>query len=542
MRPKPWLVLVLAGALVGMTFAGFSTYDFVQHLDRQVHSVHCSFIPGLGRDTAGTSGCQVAMMSPYSSVMRSTVWGGIPISLPAMSVFAFILFFGLDLLITRKQDDPRATAFLALASILPAGASAVMAFIALSKLGTTCKLCVAIYLASAACLVGALILWRQAVRAARLEAPPVAKPMKRREDPAFVAAEEPPEAAPEPRVDAATAPAPATSMGFLAIAFAVGVAFVVAPVGLYAAVVPKHDRYVGTCDGLTKTDDPYGVMVRIGAPGSSAVPAIEILDPLCPACRAFEERLDGSGMASRLDRKAVLFPLDSTCNWMVDEPIHPGACVVSEAVLCAGERAGDVVEWAFAEQDKIREAAAKDPGAAARIVGARFPELASCIGSATAKSKLNKSLRWAVQNGVQVLTPQLYVDGVKLCDEDVDLGLEFALSAMLDQHDAGTLVAKRPAGAPAKPEPPMHPAQAGVAEPSAKPAAEPPKPTTPAPAATKTPTPTPAPAPAPTPAPAATPAPSPEPAPAPAPTPDPAPAAPAEPTTPPPGPPEGGTP
>ena len=50
MKPHPWLMLVLAGALVGLTFAGFSTYDFVQHLDRQVHSVHCSFIPGLGKD------------------------------------------------------------------------------------------------------------------------------------------------------------------------------------------------------------------------------------------------------------------------------------------------------------------------------------------------------------------------------------------------------------------------------------------------------------------------------------------------------------
>ena len=81
-RTSPWLVVVLAGAVIGTVFAAVSTYDFVQHLDRQVHNLHCSFIPGVSH--AGESGCQVAMMSPYSSVLRGHVWGGVPISLAAM--------------------------------------------------------------------------------------------------------------------------------------------------------------------------------------------------------------------------------------------------------------------------------------------------------------------------------------------------------------------------------------------------------------------------------------------------------------------------
>src|SRR5262245_53285666 len=103
MKPHPWLVLVIAASLAGLTFAGFSTYDLVAHLDRQEHSIHCSFIPGLGKEAGDTSGCQVAMMSPYSSVFRSSVWGGIPISLPAMSVFAFLLFFAVDLALTGRE-------------------------------------------------------------------------------------------------------------------------------------------------------------------------------------------------------------------------------------------------------------------------------------------------------------------------------------------------------------------------------------------------------------------------------------------------------
>src|SRR5882757_1671800 len=90
-RPPPWLVVVLAGAVIGVVFAAVSTYDFVQHLDRQVHTLHCSFIPGASH--TGESGCQVAMMSPYSSVLRGRIWGGVPIALPALSVFAFLVFY-----------------------------------------------------------------------------------------------------------------------------------------------------------------------------------------------------------------------------------------------------------------------------------------------------------------------------------------------------------------------------------------------------------------------------------------------------------------
>ena len=446
----------MVGALAGLVFAGISTYDFVQHLDRQVHSIHCSFIPGASAET-GSSGCQVAMMSPYSSVFRQTVWGGIPISLPAMAVFAFIGFFALDLLLSRRKHDPRATGFLALACALPVVASIVMAIISLTKLGTTCKLCIGVYIASALCFTGAMVLWRQATRVAAAGGPvAVSRDGSSRLE---VAVDNPP-----------------ASFGFLGAMFGVGVAFVLVPVLIYIAAAPDHEKFIGTCDVLTKPNDTYGVMVQLDKGGPRAAQAIEILDPLCPACRAFEARLDASGLRDRLDRKAVLFPLDNTCNWMITESTHPGACTMSEAVLCAGPRAAAVIEWSFANQERIIEATKKDPGAAARMVTQQFPELATCVGSAEAKSKVNKSLRWAVANNVRVLTPQLFVDNVKLCDEDVDLGLEYALSRMLDKHDAGTLAPPALEAPPATP-PPMHdmppadkPTKAASDKPADKPA------------------------------------------------------------------------
>ena len=425
MRPPAWLVVVLLGATIGLVFAGVSTYDFVQHLDRQVHSLHCSFIPGMTHD-AGTSGCQVAMMSPYSSVLRTHVWGGIPIALPAMAVFAFIGCFALDLLVTRRKDDSRATLFLVAAAILPALTSLVMLTISLTKLGTTCKLCVCIYIASALVLTGSIGLWRRASKLGRVGTSKGGSQLR--------------------EVDAE----PAT-MGFLGAMFGLGVVFVIVPIALYLTMAPDNSKFIGTCENIAKIDDPYGVMVRVEKASPGGAPALEILDPLCPACRAFEQRLQSSGFADKLDRKAILFPLDSTCNWMITETTHPGACTISEAVLCAGERAPEVLAWAFEVQDQIRADTKNDPTAAARYVKAKFPDLAACVGSPDARSRLNKSLRWAVNNNIHVLTPQLFVDNVKLCDEDVDLGLEYALSIMLDRHAKGTLV---PAPGSTPPVPP----------------------------------------------------------------------------------------
>ncbi len=385
---------MIVGAAVGLLFAGVSTYDFVQHLDRQVHGLHCSFIPGMAAETGG-SGCQLAMMSPYSSVLRERIWGGIPISLPAMAVFAFIGFCAVDLLLTRRQGDPRATAFLSIACGVPVLASIVMLTISITKVGALCKQCIGIYVASAACLTGAIVLWRLAVRGRAAQVQPPA------------------------------------SNRLLGVMAGVGALFVVVPVVLYLALVPDQSRFVGSCEGLPHPDDTYGVMVPLGKGTGKATPALEVLDPLCPACKAFEQRLDASGLVERLDRKAVLFPLDMACNWMITETAHPGACTVSEAVLCAGQRAPEVLAWAFDVQDRVREETKADPTAATRYVKKRFPELASCVGSAEAKSRLNKSLRWAVQNNLRVLTPQLFVDKAKLCDEDVDLGLDFALSRLL---------------------------------------------------------------------------------------------------------------
>lgn len=402
--PPMFLALALVGSLFGFVFAAVSTYDFVAHLDRQVHGLHCSLLPGLGTpDATGASGCHLTLMSPYSSVLRDTLWGGIPISLPAMAVFAFLGFWGGYLWLTQRTRDPQATAFYAIAAGLPAFMSLVMGIISLSALSALCKLCLGIYLSSALLLTGAIGLWRQSVPArtpgglsAALEHEPL-------------------------------------SLGALGIAFAVGVLFVATSVIAYAASTPSFDKYVGSCGTLAKPADPHKVLLPLGNQTGS-VEVLEVLDPLCPACRAFERRFEKLPSASTTRRRALLFPLDSSCNWMVQAAVHPGACAISEAMLCAGEAgAEEVLTWAFDEQEEIVAAERAAAGSAAKMAVARFPQTAGCVGSSKAKARLNRALRWAVDNQMPVLTPQLYVNNTRLCDADTDLGLDYMLSRLIDR-------------------------------------------------------------------------------------------------------------
>jgi uncharacterized membrane protein len=439
MRPHPFLVLALVGALLGFLFAGVSTYDFEQHLDRQVHSVHCSFVPGIGDDDEGGSDCEVTLMSPYSSVLRTSVWGGVPISLAAMGVFAFLLFFGVDLLVARRQRDSRATGFFALATLLPAGTSVVMGYIALSELDAACKLCIGIYVSSALVVSGAVGLWIRARGSSVGSGIDLAEPEW---------ADDEAEADEDVELDASEfeawgTPSPdgkPVSYGMLAAMFGLGVVFVVVPVAAYFVSAPDHSRFIGTCGGYESQPDPE-LLVEMGP--QSGVPTLEVFDPLCPACRGFEEHVATTSVHDKLARKAILFPLDSECNWMLDRSVHPGACAVSEAVLCADD-ADAVIEWAFTHQEDIGAQAADASDASDRVrdlVLREFPHLDTCLGSPKVRAKLNRSLRWAVDNELKVLTPQIYVDGVRLCDEDVDLGLEFALSRMIERHEKGTLSA-----------------------------------------------------------------------------------------------------
>ena len=111
------LFVAFGAALTGLALAGTSTSHFVQHLDRQVHAVHCSVMPGSDA-LIGESGCRTVMLSMHSSWFRDQYWGGIPISLFAMAVFAFLAYRAGHLLFRGKPKRSEAI-FFTTASFLP---------------------------------------------------------------------------------------------------------------------------------------------------------------------------------------------------------------------------------------------------------------------------------------------------------------------------------------------------------------------------------------------------------------------------------------
>lgn len=385
---KLWLFGVAAASFLGAIFAAISTSDFVQHLDRQVHSIHCSIVPGAGAGF-GDSGCRTVMMSPYSSLFRESFWGGIPISLLALAVFAYLvaraLSFALADGISRRE-----TGYLVLATCLPALMSLLYGVISAVQIGELCTNCVGVYLSSALAL-----------------------------GLAFVAH--------------AKAPASPThdNLGTYFGWFFVGVGYVALLVVLYVGLAPSEKDPAKGCGTLVKRSDPSGVILSLGGkPGGTK--ALAVLDPLCPACRAFDGRLHASSVVDELKLEAVLFPLDSTCNWMVKESLHPGACAVSEAMLCASDEAPAILAWAFENQEALLEEAKADERKLRRRIAERFPAVKSCLGSPKARNKVNKSLRFAVANALPVLTPQLFVGDRRVCDEDTDLGLEYTVRRMIE--------------------------------------------------------------------------------------------------------------
>ncbi|WP_437731365.1 vitamin K epoxide reductase family protein [Sorangium sp. So ce1335] len=430
-RSPRWpAALALSGSLLGLAFSASSTFDYIRHLDRQVHDLHCSFIPGLSATEGADTACRVAMYSPYSALFREDFWGGIPISLFALGAFAFFAAFALYVLLSGQHAPRRAAHFLFAAGLTPLAVSIMMAVISAVRLGVFCKTCVGMYISSALLAAGGI--WallddrRQARAAAWSSAAPRAGaagvgptvPMA----PLGASLGDPPGAAPA---------APARPMGSKLLLpgwlVALG-ACTVTPALLYASALPSYASYLTGCGKLEKPTEPNNALLHVKHPGA-VQPATIFVDPLCPTCKAFHQRLVSEGVFDKLDVTLVLFPLDSDCNWMLDRPVHPGACLLSKAILCSDHRALDVLEWAYDNQEELLEGAKAGAGVAnvQAAIRQRWPGLDVCMDSKETTLRLNRMLRYIVDNKLPVSTPQMFLGTTRLCDEDTDIGLSYAI-------------------------------------------------------------------------------------------------------------------
>jgi uncharacterized membrane protein len=384
----PTAIALVASAL-GLLFASYSTLDYAQHLDRHLHDVHCSFIPGAAA-TSEAEACRAAMYSPYSALLKDQYWGGVPISLFAMGAFCFFAAFSVYLLLSGTRASSRTYGFFALVGVTPLLVSLLMLTISLTQLGQLCKTCVGIYVSSFLLAFGSVTAWL----ANRGQGSPAG--------------------------GWALVPVWLAALGVTSLA----------PAIVYAASVPDQRSYITQCGEIKqpkmKGDSP--VKLR----GTRAVqPTMLFEDPLCPTCKAFHDRLVTEDVIEKLDIELVLFPLDSECNWMVPDPLHPGACIVSKAVLCGQGNSRQVLEWAYAEQEYLARAGKAGEGVLRAAIKQRWGEsMLRCVDDRKTDARLNSHLHFASENNIPVSTPQMYLGKRRICDEDTDLGLRFTLAQL----------------------------------------------------------------------------------------------------------------
>lgn len=402
-RKWPFYVAFVA-SLGGFVFAMLSSLDYAKHLDRQLHDVHCSLIPGAAAAGSAQSACKTAMFSPYAAVFRDSYWGGIPISLPAIGAFAF--FAGLSLFLAlRATPPPKGTVGLfALTGVTPLLVSLLMLSISWLKLGEFCKTCVGIYLSSAVLAAMSVVGWLGYRKAKALMET---------------------EFSIDERSLAMTVLGPLVTLG----------AFSLAPGLLYASSVPDYSRLVGTCGTLNKPNPE--ATLHAAHPGATQ-PATLVVDPLCPTCKAFHGKLVAEGIFTKLDASLVLFPLDTPCNWMLTESVHPGACLTAKAILCSDRDAVGALEWAYANQAEIMTTAQRSGEAAVKALLVKaLPAAKGCIDDKKTDRRLAQMLRFAVDNKLPVSTPQMFLGNQRVCEEDTDMGLAYAINKLAPGLNGG---------------------------------------------------------------------------------------------------------
>ena len=205
--------------------------------------------------------------------------------------------------------------------------------------------------------------------------------------------------------------------------------FTLMPAVVYASAMPDHRPYLGNC-GVLKAAPPPNTLIHIVSPRSTQATTL-FEDPLCPTCKAFHERLVTEDVYDKLDIQLSLFPLDSECNWMLTEPLHPGACLVARAVICGGAQARQVLEWSYANQEDLSKAGKAGPAQLRAAIEAKWgAQTLQCMDAKSTLQTLNRHLHFAADNSIPVSTPQMFFGTKRFCDEDTDIGLTYTLGQL----------------------------------------------------------------------------------------------------------------
>jgi len=339
-----WAALALA--LGGLGLAGF-----LVRLHRQAHAgiaSFCAINATFNCDRVATSRFSVFLGLPVA------VWGTLGYGLAAG-----LAAWGL----ARRGSSPWPRGLLFLVAAAAAAASAVLALVSEFLIGSWCLLCVASWASSLALLGAAAMACRPGGVARSV-----------RDDLAALRAN----------------PLGAAAAALLAV---VGVA-------IGAVAYPRY------------WEQPVAPVVRApagkAAVGAGPVTVYEYSDYECPFCaRAHLETK--AALAGRTDVTVVRrhFPLDPTCNPAMKRALHPGACDLARAGICAE------VQGRFSEMDDLlfaNQEAKRPVEDLARQAGLDLPRFRECLASPATSERLAADIAAGLRDKIPA-TPTYLVGG-----------------------------------------------------------------------------------------------------------------------------------
>jgi len=346
---------------LGAALAGLGAALYLVKVHGQAHSGVASFC-----NLSDTFNCDKVATSPYSVVLGVPVaaWGVL-----AYGAAALLAGWGLT---SRRLHAAWPSGLLFLFGLGAVAGSAVLAYVSEFVIGSWCLFCM-ISWSAAVVLLGAA--WA-AVKGSG------------------------PGAAIGADLSALSA-RPAASGGA-----------VVAGLALVGTLVGAYPRYWDHAKPPAPPAGPAGP--------TAPTPPVQLADPAmgavlysdyeCPFCANAHLELK-SALAARPDIRVVKrhFPLDQSCNAAVKRAIHPDACRLARAAICAEAqgRLEEMDDLLYANQQAKRpvEALAAQIG----LDPARFQ---ACLGAAETEQRLQADIADALQAKVKA-TPTYFVGGVE---------------------------------------------------------------------------------------------------------------------------------
>jgi protein-disulfide isomerase/uncharacterized membrane protein len=149
-------------------------------------------------------------------------------------------------------------------------------------------------------------------------------------------------------------------------------------------------------------------------PANARITIIEFSDFQCPFCRVGAFTLHAVMSRFPLDVRVVMkpFPLDPSCNRLINHAMHPVSCEATKAALCAGAQGHfeETYEKIFQNQESLA------PGKAAEYAveaGANPAQLAACMASNETLAKIQATIEVANGLGIES-TPTFFINGLRV--------------------------------------------------------------------------------------------------------------------------------